>query len=549
MKSETKICQNCKKEFEVFPEDFEFYEKIKIAPPELCFPCRLQNRLAFWAIGKFHKRKCDFSGEKIISIFPPNTRFPIYKTNYWYSDQWGSPSLVYDPERPFFDQLYELQNKVPRPHQFGTNNQNCDYCDDVWNSKNCYLCRSLVDCQNANYSYRIIRCRDSYDLLYCYDMEQSYDCIYCFKGFNIKYAFDTRDSLDSAFLYDCRNVENCFMCWNLRNKKYHILNKPYSKEEYFEKLKEYNLGLWGVVQKLKEEFENLIKEQAIHKINHNVKSVRSTGDYLTECKNCRESYFFETSEDCAYIWRGVGDKDVFDSNGVWKGELIYDVCQLTEGYNLKHCSYCTNCRNSEYLDFCVNCEDCFGCTGLKNKRFCILNKQYSEEEYQSLVSQIKDSMKKDGSYGKFFPYKMAYGGYNFSFANIIYPQTKEEIVRKDGVWEEMEKPDVSELEVEQFKEKIEEVSENIVGKAFVCEESGRAFNITKDEFLFYKHHNVPLPRHYPDIRTTKRMKKLFNFTPHDIKCFFCSKSVLSYYPLEWDYKKIACEECYLKEVV
>jgi len=31
--SQTKICQNCKKEFIIEPEDFEFYEKIKVPTP------------------------------------------------------------------------------------------------------------------------------------------------------------------------------------------------------------------------------------------------------------------------------------------------------------------------------------------------------------------------------------------------------------------------------------------------------------------------------------------------------------------------------------
>lgn len=32
-KSENKICQNCKTQFTIEPEDFKFYEKIKVPPP------------------------------------------------------------------------------------------------------------------------------------------------------------------------------------------------------------------------------------------------------------------------------------------------------------------------------------------------------------------------------------------------------------------------------------------------------------------------------------------------------------------------------------
>jgi len=45
MKSETKNCQNCKKDFTIEPEDFNFYEKIKVPPPTFCPECRLQRRI------------------------------------------------------------------------------------------------------------------------------------------------------------------------------------------------------------------------------------------------------------------------------------------------------------------------------------------------------------------------------------------------------------------------------------------------------------------------------------------------------------------------
>ncbi|MDA2922207.1 hypothetical protein MYX07_02990, partial [Patescibacteria group bacterium AH-259-L07] len=397
--SEIKICQNCKQQFIIEPDDFDFYEKMDVPPPTLCFYCRSQNRLAFWPFGKFHKRKCDLTGEDIISIFSANIRFPVYKRAHWYSDKWEPPTLDYNSSRLFFDQLYDLQSKTPRPHQYGTKNTNCDYSDDVWDCKNCYLCRSLLDCENLSYSYRTFRCRDSYDLCYCYDTEQSYDCIYCFNVHNVKHAFDVRDSLDSAFLYDCRNVSHCFMCWNLRHKKYYILNKPYTKEQYFKKLKQYNLGSRSKIQRLRNEFQKQIANNAIGKTDFNVKTVRCTGNYLTECKNCRECYFVETSQDCVYMMRAVDDKDCYDSNGILRGELIYNVSQLSDGYRLKHSSYCTNCQDSEYLDFCVDCKNCFGCIGLRKKQYCILNKQYSRGEYFDMTKKIKQKMISDDEYG------------------------------------------------------------------------------------------------------------------------------------------------------
>ncbi|MBU0626264.1 hypothetical protein KKG31_00500 [Patescibacteria group bacterium] len=47
-----------------------------------------------------------------------------------------------------------------------------------------------------------------------------------------------------------------------------------------------------------------------------------------------------------------------------------------------------DCSNIYYCEHCFGCDHCFGCVSLKNKKYCILNKQYSKEEYEKIVGQI-----------------------------------------------------------------------------------------------------------------------------------------------------------------
>lgn len=548
MNQQKQKCKTCSAEFTLLEDTAQFYKRMEVPLPKDCFNCRNTRLLAFWPFGKFNKRKCDLTGKKIISLHGQYVRYPVYKNTEWYSDKWEPATMDIDWNRPFFDQMYELQSKSPRPHQSGAKNINCDYCDDVWNSKNCYLSRAVLECENVSYSYRPFYCKDSYDLAYCYYADQSYDCTYCFKIFNVKYAFDVRDSFDSSFLYDCRNVRNCFMCWNLRNKEYHILNKPYSKEEYFKKIKEYNLYSFSETEKLKKTFGELIKKDAYHKVDYNSKISNSDGNYLTECKECHNSFFLEKSENCFDYFRGVEDKDCCSSVGLWDGELILNTSQLAHGYNLKHTNYCSDCRDSEYLDFCVNCKNCFGCVGLRNKQFCILNKQYSENEYHALVSRLKEKMKKEGTYGEFFPYKMAAGGYNLSIANLHYEKNREEVERLGSFWEELDKsPEGTEKFIP--PDDVRDADESIIFKAIACEKTERLFNITRDELAFLKSHNIPIPRQYPDVRTVERYKQLAVLNPKNVQCSLCTKIIVSYYPAEWNFKKIVCSDCYLKTVV
>jgi hypothetical protein len=243
------------------------------------------------------------------------------------------------------------------------------------------------------------------------------------------------------------------------------------------------------------------------------------------------------------------NKDVNDSSGVYKGELAYNVNQMTRIYNMKYSNYCTNCRDSEYLDSCFGCENCFGCVGLKNKSYSILNKQYFEIEYKNFVKKIKDKMIKDDEYGDFFPYKMAHGGYNLSLAGIFFPKTKEEIIKLGGNWEELEETIIPEISISPYIDDVSTIEEETANKIFICEETGRLFNLKRDEIQFYKKHSIPLPHHYPDVRTKNRVKNLFCINPIKENCAFCQKEIISYYPKEWEYKKITCEKCYLAEVV
>ena len=86
--SSTRKCQNCKKDFVIDPDDFNFYEKINVPAPTFCPECRLIRRLASTNERVLYKRKCDLTGEEIISMFPSDAPFPVYETEAWYSDKW-----------------------------------------------------------------------------------------------------------------------------------------------------------------------------------------------------------------------------------------------------------------------------------------------------------------------------------------------------------------------------------------------------------------------------------------------------------------------------
>ena len=83
-----------------------------------------------------------------------------------------------------------------------------------------------------------------------------------------------------------------------------------------------------------------------------------------------------------------------------------------------------------YSISCKSCKNIFFCNGLLNKEYCILNKQYTKEEYEELVSQIIERMIQRGEWGEFIPPSLSPFGYNESVAMDRFPLTEEEAVKK-----------------------------------------------------------------------------------------------------------------------
>ena len=550
MEINDKKCIVCGDGFKISPNELGMYEKVDIVIPEICFFCRVRQHLNFWMFGKFRKGVSDLSGESLITVLPEKSRYPIYKLHEWHSDAWDAMDYGqdYDSNKSFFTQLQELQEKVPHPHQNGAKNTDCDWCDDVWNSKNCYLSRSMEQCEDLHYSYRNLWVKNSIDVTVCFSSEKCFDSVNCYNSYKLFYSRNSKDCIDSYFLQDCRNCQNCFMCWNLRGKSYCIENVQYTREEYLKKLELFNLGSYSTVLNFKKRLEEIAKEEVVHRENFNLKTHNSDGDNLTNTKDCHNCYIINDSEDCYNVMRGMKSKSSIDISGCWFSELMGNCSSCVGGYAEKYCAWSSS-RYSEYLDICLECEYCFGCVGIKKKKYCILNKQYSKESFDELRTRIIEDMKRRGEYGKFLPYSMSAGPFNFSTSFLYFPDTKkEDILKLGGYWEDINESNIQGLQTSGLPDSIDDINEDICSQALICPETGWRFNIAKNELSFYKQNNIPLPRYHFDVRIKNNLKYTTVLQSYPYNCFYCKKEIHAYYPKDWGYKKVACEECYLREI-
>jgi hypothetical protein len=244
----------------------------------------------------------------------------------------------------------------------------------------------------------------------------------------------------------------------------------------------------------------------------------------------------------------MNTKDSIDQTFTWNTEVSGNNSGVFGGFQIKHSSW-SDGRYSEYLDNCVEVEYCFGCVGLRKKKYCILNKQYTKEEYEILKNKIIKDMEVAGEYGKFLPYSMGLCDYNFSTGIIYFPLVdKNEIINKGGYWSEEDLSSDDGMPSSQLPDSISETEENISSQALICPESKYRFNISQTEYEFHKRKNFALPRIHFDLRIMKRIKKMAVIKSYPYNCFYCQKHIDAYYPPEWNYQKIACEECYKQNI-
>lgn len=115
MHPQSKSCQNCKQDFTIEPEDFDFYKRIQVPPPTFCPDCRLKRRLYHYNKRALYKRTCGLCQKETFTMYHPDEPITIYCNKCWWSDQWDGLNYARDVDlsRPIFEQMKEMLQTVP----------------------------------------------------------------------------------------------------------------------------------------------------------------------------------------------------------------------------------------------------------------------------------------------------------------------------------------------------------------------------------------------------------------------------------------------------
>lgn len=562
------------KTFPIRPDDIAFYEKIGVPRPALCPECRYIRRLLDRNEYNFYRRKCDATGESIISIYRSDAPFPVYKQDYWKSDVFDALSYGrdFDFSRPFFEQYEELRRAVPHLALVNSNSVNSEYTNQAQDNKDCYMLVTSDRCEKCMYGSW---CGKSFFCSDCYMASRSefcFDCVNITKCSVCAWCVDCSDCVSSYFLDDCRGCTDCFGCVGLRSKQYCWFNEQLEKSAYEERLEEFQ---WTreAISAVRADVLKLRLSTPV-KYFHGIQARDSSGDYLENTERAFMAFNCRDNKDTAYMqdaW--VDTEDCRDCTEIVVGQMAYEVQGVDSPHRTIVARSCfSSITDSCYCDMCFGADNCFGCFGLKQKKYCILNKQYSKEDYLALKEKIIAHMRETGEWGEYFPPEASPFAYNESMAQDYFPLTKEEALRKGYAWHE--KPATNyevTLTPAGLPKTISETTDDIVNQTIRCRtqesDAGKmknplcttAFRLVPLELIIYRKLGIPVPEYCFPCRRTKRfrLRNPRRLYPRPCQCdkqghFHQGSSCPNTFETSYapDRPEIVyCETCYNAEVV
>lgn len=555
-------CKNCSTIFQVTPDDLAFYEKISptlhgkvhvIPPSVLCPECRLKRKLTFRNERSLYRRTCGKCQKSMVSLYSTDKPYNAYCRDCWWGDAWSPLDYGrdFDFTKTFAENFDALWKEVPIIGLWNMKDQNAEYNNGCFELKDSYMNFNSDWGENYLYNYITEFSKDMTDCAYAQKSELCYECVDIMSTYHCLYSQDMENCQDCYFSSDLIGCRKCFGCHGLRHKEGYIYNKKVSDQEWNDFMTSLRLTRKNI--KIYKEESNKIRITVPKKALHKTQCENSTGDYLYRCKNSTNCFDLTSGEDDKNLTYGVGKTyKVRDTYATGNSEWAYEF--MGGGASVSNVAFsislAENVTDVYYSVFCMNnAHNLFGCSGIRQNQYCILNKQYSKEAYETLLEKIIEHMKKTGEWGTTFPPEISPFGYNETLGQEYFTLTKEEALKKGYKWSEYKvaTPNIDTISSDELPEDIHDITDDILKKTIKCEISEKPFKITKQELEFYRKLKLPLPNHHPDQRYKDRIAQRNPRILYERTCMNCHADIQTTYAPNRP-EIVYCEKCYLEAV-
>lgn len=397
-------------------------------------------------------------------------------------------------------------------------NKNSDYSDIVYYSSDNYLSNTVIkDSSHTMYSFSVKE--NSHNVINSMLVWNNSENIYfgscvisSYNIFSSRYVLNSSDIWFSTNLVWCKE---CLLCNDIENSSYMIKNVKYEKDEYYRQKKDilnqkkYFLEIYKNLDEFwKNLWENILNSSFVYN--------------WSNIENWYNSFWTNNARNVAFWWWALENKDIYDCMNWWSqwNADLYWVCNAWAWCsNIYLSNLIASSSNIYYSIDLWDCSFCLGCIWLRNKSFCILNKQYTKEEWYEMADKIFAQMDKDWTLWEFFPWSLNPFYFNDTMAYLIDDSfTKQEVEKQGYMWRDEEiKVDIPEnveiiheLSLQDYQGFDENWTWQInseIMKKVIKDKKGNYYRIVKMEYDFLLKHWLPLP----EIHWLDRIKLGFRF--------------------------------------
>lgn len=197
-------------------------------------------------------------------------------------------------------------------------------------------------------------------------------------------------------------------------------------------------------------------------------------------------------ENCHYVSNSPNPKDSMDVifTSPTPIEHCYEICSSTGTRDTISTFLVWDSYDVGYSLECHQSHDLFGCVGLRNKQYCIFNKQYDKDTYVVLRQRIIDQLKNSGEWGEFLS------------------------------------PSVSQM--------------------LACQQCAKNFKIVPTELAFYRSRKLPIPQLCPGCRHLRRVAIKGPYQLFQRTCAKCGNNIMTN-KTEAAAAVVYCDKCYMAE--
>ena len=104
-------------------------------------------------------------------------------------------------------------------------------------------------------------------------------------------------------------------------------------------------------------------------------------------KNCYLNVGGHYNEDSGYNTYQIYGKNCFDNYWLLNSDHCSNNLHCERCYFTQFSEECYDSINTSFSYDCRNCSDVIGCSGLRNKQYCIFNKQYTKDAYKEFLDK------------------------------------------------------------------------------------------------------------------------------------------------------------------